>query len=41
VVEASRWRKSARLDVVALNDYVAHDPDRRLVYRASDTQKST
>jgi carbamoyl-phosphate synthase large subunit len=40
VVEASRWRKSARLDVVALNDYVASDPDRRLVYRASDTYKS-
>jgi carbamoyl-phosphate synthase large subunit len=40
VVEAARWRKSARLDVVALNDYVAYDADRRLVYRASDTQKS-
>ena len=40
VVEASRWRKSASLNVVALNDYVAYDPDRRLVYRASDTQRS-
>jgi carbamoyl-phosphate synthase large subunit len=39
VVEASRWRRSETLEVVALNEYVAHDPDRRLVYRASDTNK--
>ena len=36
VVEASRWRKSAALEVFALNDYVAQDVDRRLVFRASD-----
>jgi carbamoyl-phosphate synthase large subunit len=41
VVEASRSRKAARLDVVALNDYVAYDLGHRLMYRASDTQKST
>ena len=40
VVEASRWRRSETLEVVALDDYVAHDPDRRLVFRASDTNKS-
>jgi carbamoyl-phosphate synthase large subunit len=40
VIEASRWRKSANLDVVALNDFVAHEPDRRLVFRASDAHKS-
>ena len=40
VIEASRWRKSATLDVFALNDYVAHDPDRRLVFRASDAHKT-
>jgi carbamoyl-phosphate synthase large subunit len=40
VVEASRGRKSASLDVVALNDYVTYDPDRRLVFRASDAHKS-
>jgi carbamoyl-phosphate synthase large subunit len=39
VVEASRWRKSAQLDVVALGDYVTYEPDRRLVYRASDAHK--
>jgi carbamoyl-phosphate synthase large subunit len=39
VIEASRGRKSSGLDVVALNDYVTHEPDRRLVYRASDAQR--
>jgi carbamoyl-phosphate synthase large subunit len=40
VIEASRWRKSSRLDVFALNDYVTHDADRRLVFRASDALRS-
>ncbi len=40
VVEASRWRKSASLDVFALNDYVAHDADRPRAFRASDAHKS-
>jgi carbamoyl-phosphate synthase large subunit len=41
VVEASRWRKSVSLDVFALNEYVAHDLDRHLVFRASDAHKIT
>jgi carbamoyl-phosphate synthase large subunit len=41
IVEASRWRKSADLDVVALSDYVTYEPDRRPVYRSSDAHKTT
>jgi carbamoyl-phosphate synthase large subunit len=41
VVEASRWRKSVSLDVFALSEYVAHDLDRPLVFRASDAHKIT
>ncbi|MBV9723583.1 MAG: hypothetical protein JO299_00260 [Gammaproteobacteria bacterium] len=40
VVEACRWRRSATLDVIALNDYVAQEPDRHLVFRSSDPQKA-
>ena len=36
VVEASRWRKSSSLEVLALNDYVARDPDRRPAFRAME-----
>jgi carbamoyl-phosphate synthase large subunit len=39
VVEAARSRKSLDLDVVALNDYVTCEPDRRPVYRASDAHR--
>jgi carbamoyl-phosphate synthase large subunit len=40
VVEASRWRRSASLEAFALSDYVAQDPDRRLVFRSSDAQRA-
>lgn len=34
VIEASRWRQSSELDVLALNDYVAREPEIRPAFRS-------
>jgi carbamoyl-phosphate synthase large subunit len=36
VIEAWRWRKSSDLEVLALNDHVARDPDRRRAFRTME-----
>ena len=37
VIEALRWRRSSGLEVLALNDYVARDPDGRPAFSHSRT----